>query len=210
MSQNVPGFGGFRWTTAKTQAAELVAQDQLTDDEIATTAGVNRRQLTRWKQHPDFKARVQEHLDTFREKIAAEGVINKQFRLGRLNDLQARLQAVIDARAEEHAEIPGGKTGLLVRTVKLVKVYNSEERPQDGGDGETLYSAKRDIQVEEYVVDTATIREIREVLKQAAQETGQWVEKQAQTDADGKTLPLAELMARYVRAHAGDEQGGGE
>lgn len=167
----------FKWTGRREQAALLVAQDDLTNEQIAETVGITRQALDKWKLHPDFRARVQEHRDAWRAEIKAKGIAERQNRVDSYNDLHDRMQRVIEARAVEHADVPGGNTGLLVRTAKLVKVYKSDG-DQEGEDGETLYSAKRDVIVYEYAVDTALLKEMREHKKQAAQDLGQWTEKQ--------------------------------
>lgn len=56
-------------------------------------------------------------------------------------------------------DVPGGNTGLLVRTTKGI------------GSGDTFQI------VDEYAVDTGLLRELREHEKQAAQELGQWIDK---------------------------------
>lgn len=164
------------------EAALLVAQDALTDEQIAAQAGVTRQALQKWKRHPDFAARVQEHRDVWATEIKAKGISDRQNRIDALNDRHDRMRRVIEARATEHADVPGGNTGLLLRQAKLVKVYKSDESPADDlaneEDGETLYSAKRDVIIYEYAVDTGLLKEMREHEKQAAQDLGQWTEKQ--------------------------------
>lgn len=169
---------GFQITPQRKQAAQLVAEDRVGDREIATTVGVHVVTLERWKLRPEFQDVVAAHRQKMLDEIEREGIANKQYRIDALNDVHARLRRVMAARAEEHAEAPGGETGVLVKTAKLIKAYNvdSEYNGQDD-DGETLYSAKRDLLVYEYAVDTALLKELRETSKQAAQETGQWVEK---------------------------------
>jgi hypothetical protein len=66
---------------------------------------------------------------------------------------------VIAARSGDLEHVPGGKTGLLTRSLKMV----------GSGDESTL--------VTEYVVDVPVIREIRALHEQTAKETGQWTEK---------------------------------
>jgi hypothetical protein len=55
--------------------------------------------------------------------------------------------------------VPGGTTGLLVRTYK------------------TLGSGESQRVVEEFTVDVALLKELREHEKQAAQELGHWIAK---------------------------------
>ena len=151
------------WNEPRAQAAVLVAADDLTDDAIAVQVGTSKRTLERWKQHPEFQARVQEHLAAMEQRAFEHGIARRAKRVEVLNDLWQRGRRLIEARAEEHAGVPGGETGLLVRQVKL--------------------SARGD-EVEEYVVDTGLLKELREHAKQAAQELGQWVEKQDRTIKD--------------------------
>lgn len=167
-----------KWSRKTERAALLVAQDDLPDKAIAAEIGVNESTLERWKAHPEFAARVREHRDIWRDEIKAKGIAERQNRVDSLNDLHERMVRVIEARAAEYADVPGGDTGLLVRQAKLVKVYDASGRPDADDEGETLYSAKRDVIVYEYGVDTALLKELREHKKQAAQDLGQWTEKQ--------------------------------
>ena len=87
---------------------------------------------------------------------------------------------MIEARAEEHKDVPGGSTGLLVRQVKLVKIYSvpGQDLEDDEPDAaDVLCSAKLNQVVYEYAVDTGLLKELREHERQAAQELGQWTEK---------------------------------
>jgi hypothetical protein len=104
------------------------------------------------------------------------------------NDRWQRYQRLIDAAAADPtmADIPGGDTGMLVRTAKLVKVYDagpvaaSLDLDRDV-DPEQLRSAKREVLVYEYARETSVSAEMRALEKQAAQELGQWAEKREVT-----------------------------
>ena len=151
----------WRWSHARETAASLVADDTLSDMEIASKAGVGKATLERWKKVPQFYARVLEIREALR-KTAVEvalqyGIANCRERMICLNELWNRLQRVVSERAKapDMQNVPGGRTGLLVRRVRSI-----------GGD-ET---------VDEYAVDTGLLQELREYAKQAAQEMGQWVE----------------------------------
>lgn len=148
----------FRWNQAKHEAAQLLAVDELTDDEIGQKVGADPRTLYRWRQHPEFAARVAEIVRALGEVSRRVAIANRNRRVRWLNDRVERMHSVIRERAAEPAmqEVPGGKTGLMVRTVRGV------------GAG---------IIVEEYEVDTALLKELREHEKQAAQEVGQWVDR---------------------------------
>jgi hypothetical protein len=77
--------------------------------------------------------------------------------------------------------VPGGHTGLLVRTVKSVR---------DGSDT-TI--------VEEFAVDTGLLREMRELELQVSKELGQFIEKHEH----GGTV-IDRLNAARERMRSGD------
>ena len=184
MSANDRPAGSFAWSGRADRAAVLVAEDLRTDVAIAAEAGIAERQLRRWKNHPDFAARVDQIRAELRAAVVAEGIANRQNRVDALNQRWQRMQMVIDARAIEHADVAGGNTGLLVRQVKLVKIYSTTTSPDDvdePDEADVLISAKMSEQVAEYAVDTGLLKELREHEKQAAQELGQWTEKQEHT-----------------------------
>jgi predicted DNA-binding protein (UPF0251 family) len=168
MGQNGTNFS---WNSKRIEAAALVAVDALSDEDIADKVGVARSTLNRWKEHSEFKARVSQIITEAREKLEGKGVVEKQNRLAALNDRWGRMRRVIEQRAENLKDIPGGgNTGLLVRQVKGI------------GKGEDFQV------VEEYAVDTGLLREMREHERQAAQELGEWTDKHELTGKDGEDL----------------------
>lgn len=163
----------FYWTPKRDRAAELVADDVLTDEQIAAELKLHVRTLGWWKRAPVFQARVEERRKAIRAAIWAEGIANKQNRIDALNNRWQRMQQVIDQRAERHptvgaAEMAGASTGLLVLTVRYLP---------GGG------------RVEEWAVDTGLLKELREHEKQAATEMGQWSEK---TESDQRMRIVVE------------------
>jgi hypothetical protein len=152
----------FHWTAQTERAAQLLADGKLTLGEIAEDLDISPRTLWNWRKDPEFAARVEELLETFRQEVRRRGLAIREQRIRSLNDRWTRLQQVVEERADDptHANVPGWKTGLLVHNVKSV----------GGGDNATV--------VDLYEVDTGLLRELREHEKQAAQELGQWVEKQ--------------------------------
>ena len=202
----------------------LVAQDEQTDVQIAAACKISESTLERWKRHPEFAACVQEHRDAWREQIRERGIAERQNRVDAQNDRWRRMQMVVDARAEEHADVPGGESGLLVRQVKLVKVYDAGKAGADAADDEDdkphggalkrqrrsradiLESLQRSVEVEEYAVDTGLLKEFRELEKLAAQENGQWTERhlvtpdikrlrqEAQELADELGIPVEQVL----------------
>jgi hypothetical protein len=56
---------GFKWTQRRSQAAQLVADDHLTDEDIAAKVGISSKQLVRWKKQPEFADKVAELVAEF-------------------------------------------------------------------------------------------------------------------------------------------------
>lgn len=151
------------------QAVLLVAEDRITDEEIARICGISRRTLVRWKQEPPFKARVRQVNEDLAERVYATGLAQRAKVLAAMHDRWLRMHAVIEARACAYAEggagldewekpPPGANTGLLVRQIKM------------SPSGKTTV---------EYAVDVPFLKEIRELEKEAMTLTGQRVEKNA-------------------------------
>jgi hypothetical protein len=122
---------------------------------------VGTRTLGQWKEHPHFMARVEGHINEFRRRVRLRGIAILENRVAALQDRWDKLKQVIKERGEssEMQTVAGGKTGLLVRQLKKVGA---------GADAEM---------VEEFVLDAALLKEMREHEKQAAQELGQWSDK---------------------------------
>ena len=160
---------GFQWTEQKEKAATLLAQDDLTDVEIAERVAVSPRALYQWKARSEFRERVTSNVEALRQAALSVGIADKARRMRRLDRDWRRLQRVMDERAEslEMQDAPGGQTGTLVRQIRGI------------GRGEDFQL------VEEFAVDTGLLAELRQIEKQAAQEMGQWVDRQElSTDED--------------------------
>jgi hypothetical protein len=152
----------FSWSKASDRAAQLIAEGDLTLAQIGESVGRDQRTLWNWRQHPEFVARIDEHLAIFRDEVRRRGIAVRERRINALNDRWLRLHSVIEQRAADPAmaAVPGGATGLLVHDVKGI------------GSGESARV------VDLYEVDVGLLRELREHERQAAQELGQWTEKQ--------------------------------
>lgn len=83
----------------------------------------------------------------------------REKRLQEQQDRHNRLKLVMQERAEDMADVPGGKSGLLVRQIKQI------------GNGENAR------EVEEYKLDDGLLSEFREHEKMIAIELGQWQEQ---------------------------------
>lgn len=174
--QNVTAF---TWTKARLQAAEAVAEDRVSDDDIATQCGISRQTLATWKRHPDFQAKVAEHIARLDAAILQVAIARKAKRVQAQQARWEKMHRVIAERAEapEYAQAPGGQTGLLVRTFKQI------------GQGPSAY------EVEEFAVDTGLLKELREHEKLAAEELGQRVDKKDLT-TNGKDLTFTIAIDR--------------
>jgi hypothetical protein len=154
-------MASFRWTDSAREAAKLVALAEDTYPTIAEKVKVSRQTLHAWRSHPDFRARVDEHESEFREIVRRRGIAQLERRVDALNTRWNLMHRVISERAVAPIMqgVPGGETGLMVRTVKGV------------GKGDDFQL------IDLYEVDVGLLKELREHEKQAAQELGQWTEK---------------------------------
>jgi hypothetical protein len=51
------------WNNKRAEAAVLLAEDKLTDNEIAAKLDISRQSLARWKKIPEFEERQREHVE---------------------------------------------------------------------------------------------------------------------------------------------------
>jgi hypothetical protein len=159
-SPSLQKLTGFRLTARRAKAAQLLAEDALTDEQIAAKVGITRQGLAKWKRQPAFAELVTEIAAKLAAEIRGKGLVELSNRVDALNARWARLHRVIDARAKDKTmTAPGADTGLLTRTQKLIG------------------SGPRARVVDEYAVDGVLLKELREHEKQAAQELGQWSKK---------------------------------
>lgn len=187
----------FEWTAQRILAATLVAQDELTDEQIAKRLGINRRNLSRWKDSPVFQESVAELVEQFRLATSTLAIADKQQRVAALDDRWQRMRRVITERASFYGDLsikqakpataksrsqavsespsdpewvaPGAGTGLLVHTLRSI----------GAGDNANV--------VTEWEVDTGLLKELRGHEEQAAKELGQWTEK-ASIQASGSAV----------------------
>lgn len=197
----------FALTAVRLKAAQLIAADDLSDEQIAQECDINRRTLADWKDRPEFRAKVGEYALAIESLVFSRGIANRVRRVRALNNRWEKLQQVIAERAvdPQMATVPGGMTGLLVHQVKSI------------GRG-------ADMQViDEYVLDAALLANLLAHEKQAAQELGQVVNKVAPTSPDGnheyagtgaifsddeKRAILIAICTRLGLVNAGSSQGG--
>jgi hypothetical protein len=151
----------WKWTKKRELAAELIAEALLSFKEIAEKVKCSNAALSNWRRFPEFKERVEQLGNEFRNRIRTEGIAIIENRVQAVNDRWKKMKQVIDARAADPQmlEVPGGKTGLLVHKIKQI------------GSGPEATT------VDEYEVDTGILKEMLDHEQQAAQELGQWKSK---------------------------------
>jgi hypothetical protein len=155
MAHTSANVSKWAWDAAKYRAAAQLADGRVPDREIAKQAGVNQRQIDRWKKQPSFAALVAAITDKAADAIRDEAVASKAGRLRILVDLHNKLLAVIEARAERHADerawAAGESTGLIVTEETWGKVESRKA-----------------------AVDTATLKELRSYQEQIVKELNDW------------------------------------
>lgn len=140
------------------QAAQLAAEDELSDAEIAECCRIDRRTLSRWRWQSKFRGRIEEYRERRRQACDSYGISAKWRRLKALDDRVRGFNRIIVERgaSPEMRKAPGGRTGLLRRLQKVLRV-----------------GSRRCIVVSEFPFDCALVREYREHLMQVAKELGQ-------------------------------------
>ncbi len=133
--------------------------------------------LKEWSTVHGWQVRLAAIAEQERQAIVARGVLEKQNRLDILDSTVKRLTGLIDARGNDPlCKAAGHETGLVI-TKKISYV------PGEGGE--------EIARVEEYATDGVVLKELREYLKQAAQEKGEWSE--GHVEALLKHLDLTKL-----------------
>lgn len=152
----------WKWTKASQKAAKLVAAGDLSYEEIAAECSIGRATVARWAKTPQFEARVKRLVDEYAKAVRRRGIAILERRVAALDDRWDRMKRLMDARSADPGMkgVPGGDTGIVVRDLKGI------------GKGDDFQV------VETFAFDAALFREFREHEKQAAQELGQWTERQ--------------------------------
>lgn len=163
------------YTKKHHEAALLLAEDELTDEQIADRVGIHRQTLANWKKDSGFAGLIGDQVGRLNAAMLRLPIAKKRERLKTLNTLHQKAMQVIEERAadmEDEATATG--TGLLVRQIKIVR----------NGDDVTV--------LREYVVDVALMREIRALEEQASKELGQWVDK-SEVTGELRTIEIREI-----------------
>jgi hypothetical protein len=175
MRNNAP----FDWTPAREDAAYAVAEGVLTDAQIAKAAGVTRDRITVWKRHPEFQEKVKAHRAEVMEASRIRSIGRREDRIEAYQQRWDWLKQIREERAADPrmVDIPGGKTGLIVIEESEGVTVKDPANP-DGPEKVVAVPT-------EVAVDTAYLKALTDLEKQAAIEAGQWTEKRETTGKDG-------------------------
>lgn len=137
------------------------------------------------------KLEIQAAITNYLAEIKRKGIAVQQNRIDALVDRHKLLYQVIAERAEHEffADVPGGKTGIVVKHLKTVRhIYE-----RDPSDPE---SEEHQVAIEQWEtgIDTALLKELREHEKQVAQELGEWTEKTEVSGADGGPIRIRSVV----------------
>lgn len=90
----------FKWTAQRRQAAALLADDFLSDKEIAQAVKAARSTLANWKTCEEFQAEIAAIAQVYREKAVTEGIAERAIRMRRLNGDYSKLRSIIFQRQQ--------------------------------------------------------------------------------------------------------------
>ena len=174
-----PSLDPWTWTPERERAAQMVANGQRSNDQIAVECGVSGRSLRDWKSCPEFGERVRQYLAEYRAKLSAEGLALKSNRIALLMARAAMIRGIIRARGKHQsmANAPGttvAQKGIQIRTLKSL----------GGGDMTQI--------VEEFAVDIRLLDQECDYLQHIATELGEWKKP---IEHGGKVAASPELVA---------------
>jgi hypothetical protein len=167
------------YTKKQHLAASLLADDELSDEQIANEVGITRKTLHNWKQNPEFAALIGDYTGQLQASVLRYAVAKKR---KRVEALDLVFHSILEAIAHRtNAMQPDDSPmGHAARTF-------GDRVPPEASTG--LFAPKTSVTpsghiVTDYVFDAPMIRELRETMKQGAQEVGDWTE-QSQIEHSG-------------------------
>lgn len=170
-----------------------MAEDVLSDVQIAKRVGVSQPCLYKWRDRPEFQERMDQCVAAYRKRIRNSSIAvieNCVARIARdielLDQVEAARARVYGAEQFKNA-IPGGDTGKVTITR-----YRLVTDPATG--------KKQNVPI--VAVDTQTELVKLAMLKQAQQHLGQWQEKTEGAGGDR----LSELIEIAKRGAVGPEE----
>lgn len=199
----------FDWTPQNEEAAVLLATTDRTDEGIATQVGVTRMTLYRWRQHPDFAAKVEAVKSEALERVRNRGIAIKENRVAALDDRWGRMKQVITCRASRYKRLRAATDVAIPSPLSEEEEAESEVVfegvPEEAETGLVILErtyGKMGV-TEKWAVDTGLLAEMRQVETAAAKELNQLTEQvnhsgTVQNGPNLQNLTLEEL--RQMRA----------
>lgn len=168
------------------EAARLVAEDERTDEQIATAVGVSKMTIERWKKRAPFSAEVRAQREAFRARIMAEGFADKARRIKALNILATAVLVELSRAADDRQ--PQGMYRLEKKISANGEIVEQEvfDKPKADTFRGYLDDIAKELGDRKTIID-ATIkdREIEDAADRLAARTGR-----------DRAVLLAELRAR--------------
>ena len=170
----------------------LIAEDKLTNARICEEIGISVGTMYQWKEKPEFKTEIAKQNAILDDEIAKLPGVRRRDRVRILAEMVGDYLTIRDERAEhyvrDHPEVPGGKTGRIIKTLKQVGVGKSAEL------------------IEEHGLDKSLDDSLRATIAMIAKERGEDVQKREITGPGGGPIVISEV----VISHAGDDTGDDE
>ena len=140
------------------RAAQLVAEDELSDSQIGRLCGIDRRTLTRWKKRLQFQEKIEQIRTVWKQELEGNSVSARLEHLALLDWSWKAMLEFVDhrARSPEMQNVPGGKTGLL---------YSRQKSFVSSGEVHIL---------KDYYLDVKLLKALRRLEVRAAKQSGQW------------------------------------
>jgi transposase-like protein len=122
----------WKWTAAKEQAAQLLAQGDLRTHEISSKVGISESTLFSWKRVPDFQKRVEENLEQVKLEIAQQAAIEYRYRTtwheGALDKI---LKVVGSLSFQDFNPMRRSPTSLINLAIRLQRFAQESERAKN-------------------------------------------------------------------------------
>lgn len=206
------------WDRRRTLAAQYVAENELNDEEIATSLKRSRQWLHNLKHDDRFTARVKFLSEQLLAEVAGRGIVERRNRVDALNrradelrERKALLEKVIEERADDAEQL------MQMRREQWEQMTEQERRHTHwlmSIPGAATGLLARGVKgaantlIETWELDSALLAEIRAIdamllahEKQAAQELGQWSEKRELTGKNNGPIVLIREVHEHDDGH---------
>jgi hypothetical protein len=186
-------------STKQEEAAVLVAEDELTNDEIAAKVKITDRTLTTWKHLPAFMLRVDETVTEMAKAAQRYAIARVEKRMARRDRDWRKLQQVIEERARE-AVAQQSVNQVLIEKARAQGTDEAQiewmfrDQPHVAAGMETGHVVRIETPskfgtVVEYKFDQSITAELRALEDAATKDAGQFVQRLDVTTG-GKPLAL--------------------